>query len=53
MRQEVYRKACKILKKHYKTEDIFISEYYIYAFEGINIINGFKVIIQKRSENYE
>lgn len=53
MRQEVYRKACKILKEHYKTEDIFISEYYIYAFDGVNIINGFKVIIQKRSENYE
>ena len=53
MKQEVYRKACKILKEHYKTEDIFISEYYIYAFDGVNIINGFKVIIQKRSANYE
>ena len=51
MRQEVYRKTCNILKEHYKMEDVFISEYY--PFDGINIINGFKVIIQKRSVNYE
>ena len=53
MRQEVYRKTCNILKEHYKMEDVFISECYAYVFEGVNIINGFKVIIQKRSVNYE